>query len=147
MNVLSFGPLFAGYNFKEDILSFMQGFEAFAVNRRMMDKDILAGSLSDKAEASFVIPPFNFSTGHSFCSPVSYLEAPVVARGEQKQPFTPSLWSYQRLKSARILNRLRRDVNSAFRLSYWGKLPPERGWGDARPQQSRKELARWNASR
>ena len=65
LNVLGFESLAAFDQLKADGLAFVEGFEAPASDRGVVDEDVLTGILGDEAEALFVVEPFDFAAGHT----------------------------------------------------------------------------------
>jgi len=68
-DVFSLQTLFARNNIEVDVVAFVQGPEAFALDRAVMDEDVLTGFLGDEAKPVFVIKPLYFATGHNALSP------------------------------------------------------------------------------
>jgi len=66
LDVLGFGSLVTGDNIEENLIALIQRFKALPDNGRMMNEHILAGLLGYETEPFFVVPPFYFTTGHSF---------------------------------------------------------------------------------
>jgi hypothetical protein len=64
LDVLRFQSFLTRDNVKDDLVALIQGFETLPQNRGMMDENILAGVLSNKAKPSLIIEPFYFATGH-----------------------------------------------------------------------------------
>jgi hypothetical protein len=64
LNVFGLRPLFPDYDFENDLLTFVQGFEAFAEDGRVMNEDILAAFLGNESQTLLIVPPFNFAFRH-----------------------------------------------------------------------------------
>ena len=69
LDVLGFRTLLAGNDLEADLLALSQRLETNPDNRRVVDEDIRAAILKDKAEPMPVIEPFYFATGHSLPLP------------------------------------------------------------------------------
>ena len=69
LDVCGFGTLFACDDVEADLLALVQRLETIPDNRRVMDEDIGAAILNDKAKPMLVIEPFYLATGHSFALP------------------------------------------------------------------------------
>jgi hypothetical protein len=68
-DVFGLQTLFARNNIEVDVIAFVQGSEAIALDRAVMDEDVLTGFLGDEAKPVFVIKPLYFATGHNALSP------------------------------------------------------------------------------
>ncbi len=64
LNVFRFGALFARDDFEDDLLPLMQRLKTVTKDRRVVDKDILPPILSNKPQALFIVPPFDFAFSH-----------------------------------------------------------------------------------
>jgi len=68
MNVQGLGPLLAWHHVEDHLITFVQHFEAFANNSRVMDEDIRAAFLRNETEPFGIVPPFHFAACHIFLS-------------------------------------------------------------------------------
>jgi len=64
LHVLGFQTFVAGYDFEGDFFAFVERLESSADYGRVMHKDVLAGTLGDKAKPFFVVEPLYFATSH-----------------------------------------------------------------------------------
>jgi hypothetical protein len=69
LNILGFQPLVAGDHLKRDFVTFVEGFESRADNGRVMDENVLPGTLGDEPKPFFVIKPLNFAASHIIKTP------------------------------------------------------------------------------
>ena len=67
-DVFGLQTLFARNNVEVDVVAFVQSPEPFALDRTVMDEDVLSGFLGDEAKPVFVIKPLYFATGHNALS-------------------------------------------------------------------------------
>src|SRR5216683_2878298 len=68
-DVLGLGAFFTVHDLKVNEFAFHQRFVAGALDRGMMDENVLAGFLGNEAKTSLVVEPLNFSTGHNLFLP------------------------------------------------------------------------------
>jgi hypothetical protein len=69
MDVLGLGALFACDYVEANLLAFVECLETHPDDCRMVDEDIWAAFLKDKAKPMPVIEPFYLATGHSLPLP------------------------------------------------------------------------------
>ena len=64
LDIHSFGAFLPIHEFKIDQFTFMKSLIAFALDARMVDKNILSGFLGNEAKAPFIIKPLDLATRH-----------------------------------------------------------------------------------
>ena len=68
-DVFGLETFFAGNDVKVDLVALVEGPETVALDCAIVDKYVLTGFLSDKAEPVFIIKPLYFAAGHNALSP------------------------------------------------------------------------------
>jgi hypothetical protein len=99
-DVFCFGSFIASHNVEHDFIAGVQCFEPLSDDTSMMDEDILARVLGYKAKTLFIVPPFDFATGHSTSLLIS--EAGVRPFWPQNQSAKNAQWNRVRLRSSAL---------------------------------------------
>jgi hypothetical protein len=75
-----------GHDIEADLVALVQNLEAFAENRTVMHKDIVARVLGDEPKTPFIVEPLDFAAGH-----ISLLNfGPRAGKNKTTQRIDPS---------------------------------------------------------